>query len=104
MTGVQTCALPIFQALRKEGIDVKVHAVYTQHELQKWIKTLKEMKLIDPYWKNVVDGVHFQNLKEVFDIYSTPVIYLLDEKGVIRYKRIGAEQISEIIHQLEKVK
>ncbi len=93
-----------FQALRKEGIDVKVHAVYTQHELQKWIKTLKEMKLIDPYWKNVVDGVHFQNLKEVFDIYSTPVIYLLDEKGVIRYKRIGAEQISEIIHQLEKVK
>jgi thiol-disulfide isomerase/thioredoxin len=97
-------AFEAFQALRKEGIDVKVHAVYTQHELKKWMKTLQEMKLMDPNWRNVVDGVHFQNLKEKFDIYSTPVIYLLDEKGIIRYKRIGADQISDVIHMLEKSK
>ena len=91
-----------FQELRKEGIDVKVHSVYTQHEYEKWFKTIKEMKLIDPNWRNVVDGVHLQNLKEKFDIFSTPVIYLLDENQIIRYKRIGADQIYDIIKFMEK--
>jgi thiol-disulfide isomerase/thioredoxin len=90
-----------FQELRKEGIDVKVHAVYTQHEYIKWFKTLKEMKLSDPNWKNVVDGVHLQNLKEKFDIFSTPVIYILDESNTIKFKRIGAEQLTDVIHILD---
>ena len=89
-----------FQDLRKEGIDVKVHAVYTQHEYAKWFKTIRDMKLADPNWKNVVDGVHLQNLKEKFDIFSTPVIYILDESNTIKFKRIGAEQLTDVIHIL----
>ena len=94
-----------FKELRdKEGINIKVHAVYTQHEYDKWLKTLNEMKLQDKDWTNVVDGVHLQNLKEKFDIFSTPVIYILDKNKVIRFKRIAADQLSDVIHNLESIK
>ncbi|MBC7864174.1 MAG: redoxin domain-containing protein [Bacteroidia bacterium] len=88
--------------LRKEGVKIKVHAVYTQHEYDKWLKTIKEMNLIDPDWTNVVDGVHLQNLKEKFDIFSTPVIYILDKSKTIRYKRIAADQLMDVMHNLIK--
>jgi hypothetical protein len=48
--------------------------------------------------------VHLNNLKEKYDIFSTPVIYLLDKNKVIQAKRIGAEQIEEVITNLEKRK
>jgi thiol-disulfide isomerase/thioredoxin len=93
-----------FKELRKEGLNIRVHAVYTQHDYDDWLKTIRDMKLIDPDWQNVVDGVHLQNLKEKFDIFSTPVIYILDKGKVIRYKRIAADQISDVIHNLENQK
>ena len=34
---------------------------------------------------------------EVYDIYSTPVIYVLDETKKIIAKRIDAEQVEDII-------
>lgn len=93
-----------FRELRQEGINVRVEAIYTQHDYSDWLKTIREMKLIDPDWRNSVDGVHLQNLKEKFDIFSTPVIYILDKGKVIRYKRISGEQVPDVIRNLEKMK
>ncbi len=50
----------------------------------------------------MADAVHLNNLKEKYDIYSTPVIYLLDKNKVIQAKRIGAEQIEDVIKMLDK--
>jgi hypothetical protein len=94
-----------FKELRsKDGIDIKVMAVYDQENFVKWPSTLREMKLLDENWQNVADGVHLQNFKEKFDVYSNPVIYILDSEKVIRYKRIGAEQLDLAIHNLVEMK
>jgi alkyl hydroperoxide reductase subunit AhpC len=88
-----------YHALQKEKYDVKVFSVYTQHEYDKWHKYILDNKLD---WINVYDGVHINNIKEKFDIYSTPVIYMLDKNKQIKAKRIGTEQVKDIIKQMER--
>jgi len=43
-------------------------------------------------------------VKKAYDIYSTPVIYLLDENKVIKAKRIDVKQLGTVIDALEKEK
>ncbi|MES2566478.1 MAG: thioredoxin-like domain-containing protein [Bacteroidota bacterium] len=88
-----------YHALKKQGYDVKVVSVYTQHEYEKWRKYIIENKLD---WINLYDGVHINNIKEKYDIYSTPVIYMLDKNKCIKAKRIGTEQVKDIVKQMEK--
>lgn len=88
-----------YHTVKKEGLDVKVFSVYTQHEYEKYRKYIIESKLD---WINVYDGVHINNIKEKYDIYSTPVIYMLDKNKNIKAKRIGTEQVKDIIKNMER--
>ena len=89
--------LTAYHELQKENIDVKVFAVYTQHEGEKYLKYLADNKLD---WINVYDAAHYNNVADKYDIYSTPVIYLLDKNKVIKAKQIGAEQVKDILHSV----
>jgi hypothetical protein len=88
-----------YHALQQEKYDIKVYGVYTQHDYEKWRKYIIDNKLD---WINVYDGVHINNIKEKYDIYSTPVIYVLDRNKKIKAKRIGPEQVKDIVKQMEK--
>ncbi len=79
---------------------VKVYAVDIEVDEAKWRKFIREKNLD---WINVNDVNHQSNFRQLYDIYSTPVIYILDDKKVIRAKRIGAEQIDEFLNHLEGV-
>ena len=83
----------------KKKYDVKVFCVYTQHEYDKWRKYLIENKLGD--FMNVWDPVHINNIKTKYDIFSTPVIYLLDKDKIIKAKRLSVEQVPELIKALD---
>jgi thiol-disulfide isomerase/thioredoxin len=86
----------------KGKVDVKVMAVQTKDELfDTWRKFLIEKKLSD--FIHVFDPIHLNNLKESFDIYSTPVIYVLDKDKKIKAKRLGAEQVVDMIKTLEQI-
>jgi thiol-disulfide isomerase/thioredoxin len=86
----------------KGTVDFKVFAVQTKDELyDSWKKFIVEKKLTD--FIHVFDPVHINNLKERFDIYSTPVIYILDKDKKIKAKRLGAEQVSEMLKTLEAI-
>jgi thiol-disulfide isomerase/thioredoxin len=87
----------IYNEYKKEGKSVEVYAVYTHHEVEKWKKFIRDNKLS---FINVYDGVHLNDLKKKFDIFSTPVIYLLDKNKVIKAKRIGVEQVEDVIKNL----
>jgi thiol-disulfide isomerase/thioredoxin len=87
-----------YHNLQKENKDVKVFSVYTQQEGDKYLKYIDEHKLD---WINVYDGSFFNNVTEKYDIYSTPVIYVLDKNKIIKAKRIGVEQIKPIIKDIE---
>ncbi|MES2411460.1 MAG: thioredoxin-like domain-containing protein [Bacteroidota bacterium] len=87
-----------YNDLIKEKKDIKVFSVYMQHEGDKYLKYLAEHKLP---WINVYDGAHYNNAVEKYDVYSTPVIYILDKNKVIKAKRIDADKLKPIIKALD---
>ncbi|MFN3754883.1 redoxin domain-containing protein [Flavobacterium sp.] len=87
-----------YNELLQEKKDVKVYSVYTLHEGEKYLKYIADNKL--PFI-NLYDGAHYNNVIEKYDVYSTPVIYILDKNKVIRAKRIDASNVKSIIKALE---
>ncbi|MFH1005155.1 MAG: redoxin domain-containing protein [Bacteroidota bacterium] len=88
-----------YEKIKLKGI--KVYAVNTQHEDDKWKKFIREKNL---NFINVHDKYKQYSLFQLYDIYSTPVIYLLDDKKIIKAKRIDVEQLEGFIDHLEKIK
>jgi len=90
--------LKAYNEMIAEKKDVKVYSVYMQHEGEKYLKYIADNNLP---WINVYDGAHYNNAIEKYDVYSTPVIYILDKNKVIRAKRIDAVNVKTIIKALE---
>lgn len=85
----------------KGKVDFKVFAVQTKAELfDKWCKFIVDKKLD---FINVYEAIPFNNIRDKFDIFATPVIYILDKDKRIKAKKLGAEQVVEIIKIMEEV-
>lgn len=87
-----------YNELLEEKKNVKVYSVYTLHEGEKYLKYIADNKL--PFI-NLYDGAHYNNVIEKYDVYSTPVIYVLDKNKIIRAKRIEAGNVKTIIKAIE---
>ena len=85
----------VYNELKKTNKNVKVVSVYTMHDGEKFLKYTLEKGLND--WINVYDGVYINNLVNKYDIYSTPVIYILDKNKIIKAKRVGIDQIKNVL-------
>jgi len=83
----------------KGKIDFKVMAVYTKEDFEAWRKFIIDKKLD---FINVFDPVHINDLKNKFDIYSTPVIYILDKDKKIKAKRLDYKQVIGMLKFLEE--
>ena len=102
-------AAPKFLSSHK-SVDVKVYAVQTEFDKKKWEEFIVNQGTGD--WINVGDILKddegnpaaSSNWRDQYDIYSTPVIYLLDKDKKILAKRISFNQISKIIKRLEEKK
>src|ERR1051326_262738 len=79
----------------------EVYAVDIEENREEWLKYIKEHNL---NWINVTNAEHRYYLKEYYDVYSTPVIYLLDENKKIIAKRIDAEQLEGFVTNMLKQK
>ena len=77
--------------------DVEIYAVGIMSELDDWQKFITENNLS---WINVNDVERKVDLRKTYDIYSTPVIFLLDKKKEIMAKRITVESLGEILDQV----
>ncbi len=91
-------ATPIIKRLSNTYRDqgVVVYAVYTQGEQEIWMNYVKENEL---NWVNVWDPYRSSNYHKLYDVYSTPLIYVLDHEKKIIAKRIGAESVEQIIKE-----
>ncbi len=74
---------------------VKVFAVYTQVDKEPWEKFIEEHDLYD--FINVYDPYYRSNFRNLYDVYSTPTIYVLDKNKKIVGKRIAVEQLPGFI-------
>ena len=74
----------------------EVYAISLTSEAVEWKKFVLENKL---KWINVSDLYNNTKFRKLYDIYSTPVIYLLNEKKEIIAKRLSVEQVEEFINR-----
>jgi hypothetical protein len=88
-------------ALKKYG--VTIYAVEADNETEKWKKYVNEHNLGEG-WIHVHDPNHTSNFRSFYDVYSTPTMYLLDDKKIIRGKRIDHSNLVGLIEWLEKKK
>lgn len=85
-------------SLKAKG--VKVYAVRTEDDPKQWQDFIKKNHLED--WINVYDPNRYSDYRSKYDVYSTPVIYLLDENKIIIGKRIDHSNIGQVIEMHER--
>lgn len=85
----------LFNKYRNKGF--QVYAIYTQYKKEEWIKSLAE-KGYD--WINVWDSNYNSNFRSLYDVSSTPTVFLLDKDKKIVAKKISVETLGQILKDL----
>jgi len=92
----------IYPVIKELGAKVlAIHMIASVEGKRKWIDFVNEHNMYD--WTNAWSPYSYE-YKDLYDVYSTPVIYVLDENKKIIAKRIGAEQVADVINFEEKKK
>lgn len=87
---------------QKTDLDIGIYAINTDTTLTKWKRFIRENSLD---WIHVNGNISLSgDYHDLYDIYSTPVIYVLDEQKRIIAKRLSAEQLPEFLRHEKKMK
>jgi len=88
--------------LNGNDIDMQIYAVNTDTTFSNW-KNFIERKKLD--WVHVNGNLSLSgDYHRLYDIYSTPVMFLLDREKIILAKRISANQLPAVIGRYEEGK
>ncbi len=80
----------------KANNKIDVYSISMTVEPKIWKDYIKEQKLP---WTNVHDPNHESNFRRYYDVYSTPVVYLLGKEKKIIAKRLSIDQVKEFIEK-----
>ncbi|MBW6478153.1 MAG: redoxin domain-containing protein [Bacteroidales bacterium] len=83
-----------YEKLHPKGVEI--FAANTEADRNKWLDYIKANGL---EWIHVNDPVNSSGFRDKYDIWATPLIFLLDEDKRIIAKRITVEQAEEIINR-----
>jgi hypothetical protein len=72
----------------------EVLAVNIQTDVDKWKKYIQDQQLD---WINLADPYVRSNFRKDYNINSTPKVFVLDKEKRIIARKIGVEQVKEII-------
>lgn len=88
----------VYQKLKSKGVEVMaVHMLGGVEGKKKWINFINEHELYD--WLNTWNPYDY-TYKKLYDISSTPVIFILDKDKKIIGKRLEPKQIEEFLNLL----
>ena len=69
-------------------------------EMKRWKKYLSDHPM---KWYNLRDANNYYDFKDMFDVYATPKMFIIDSKThEILAKQLSVEQIKEVIEQIKK--
>lgn len=74
--------------------NIQVYAVQTNESVVKWKAFIRKHKLD---WINVMDIFHSSNFRHDYDVLTTPMMYLLDDKKKIIAKKMNTEDLDKIL-------
>lgn len=80
---------------RWKQLGVKMIGIKTEGTREEWLSFIKQNHLNG--WIHAWDPESTSNYRRLYDVYSTPVVYLLDEKKKIVAKRLGVEQLDQFL-------
>jgi thiol-disulfide isomerase/thioredoxin len=84
-----------------KAMGIRVFAIAAEEKPAAWKKFIIDNKL---NWINVYqpDDYKLAVTKKIYDIQTTPYLYLLDENKVIKAKHFDVEQLGPLLDALEK--
>lgn len=91
--------MEFYEEYKAKGVGLFAVCTNFGETMDIWKKGIKDMNL---KCFNLADLFNKTGYKKTYDIYSTPVLYVLDKKKVIRAKRIGPENLKDIVDRLIK--
>jgi len=94
--------LEFYEEFKHKGVEVFAVCTKTYDEMPACAKTMKEKGMIN--WINAIDPFIKSKYKLIYDIKSTPQIFILDEHKEIISKKIGAEQLSDVMTRILEMK
>lgn len=80
--------------------DVKLIAFNIDKDTAKWKNVINEKKL--QKWTHVHDPERTSDFRSQYDVYGTPSIYLLDERRIIRGKKLDHGNVGQVLEMLEQ--
>jgi thiol-disulfide isomerase/thioredoxin len=91
-----------YKKLKDKGVQVVAVSILSYLEKKKWVEFVNEHGLYG--WVNAWNPFEIK-YKELYDVSSTPALFLLDEDKKIIAKKIGPEQLEDVINfELKKKK
>lgn len=87
-----------YDKYKSKGIEMFMVCTKTYKDVPECAKLLDEHKTYD--WLNIVDPYMRSKVTATYDVRSTPQIYILDENKEIISKRIGTEQLPDVVEQI----
>ena len=94
--------LEYYDKMKAKGASIEVFAVGTEFENEDWVKFVEENDL---HWINASDNPTYPNgFRDIYDIFSTPVLYVLDKDKQIIAKRLDVDQLEEFMENMMQQK
>ncbi len=91
-----------YDQFKDKGVEVFAVCTRVTDDIPKCWEFIEEKDMVR--WINVVDPYLKSRYKQLYDIRTTPQIFILDDKKEILSKRIGVEQLPEVLENLMKLK
>ena len=85
----------LYQQYKHKGLTVM--AIYIYDKKDEWKKFIEEHNYMDDHWINAWDPHQLTNFRVYYDVYSTPVIYVLDKDKYIVAKRLDVEILKRFL-------
>lgn len=79
----------VYEKYKSKGIEA--YAVCSSIEIPEWKAFIKEHKIED--WINVIDLNFESQFRKKYDVYSVPLVYILDKNKTIIAKQLQPEQL-----------
>lgn len=101
---VETPKLVDFVNGYNQGV-INVYAVYTQDYVERWKKYINDnFNIYNPFvnWTNAADPQFESGFHLLYNVISTPQIYLIDNQGTIIGRDLSVKSLSELITKLKE--
>lgn len=90
--------LKFYDDYKAKGVEVFAICTKTYKGASECTEFIEEKNM--KRWLNVIDPYYRSRYKQIYNVKSTPVVYILDENKKILAKKIGAEQMAEVMDKI----